>query len=364
VAATHVERGNISQQVTFEAELRPYQEIELHARISGYLESLKVDAGDMVKEDQLIAMLDVPELTSDLDHAEASERRSRAEVVRAQAAFDEVHQVLQRITATDKAQPNLIAQQDIDAARAKDRAADATLNAAREQVKVSESDVKKLHIMESYAKITAPFAGVITKRYADPGALIQAGTSTGSQPLVRLSQNDRLRAVFPVSVSYVSRITVGAPVSIYVTSLKRSIEGKVARFNRRVDSATRTMEVEVDVPNADLTLIPGVYASAVVSTESHENTLTVPVDALARSKEGESSVYVINGENKLDEQVVKTGIETAERVEILSGVKENDVVMIGSRAQVKPGERVEAKIIQAAPAADGTKTTIRTAEAH
>ena len=138
----------------------------------------------------------------------------------------------------------------------------------RSRINVVRGRREKASSDGGYTKITAPFSGVITKRYSDPGALIQAGTSTGSLPLVRLSQNDKLRAVFPVSVSFVSRIKVGDPVEIRIdSSLNRTISGKVARFSRKVETSTRTMDVEVDVPNADLSLIPGIYATAMLTIE-------------------------------------------------------------------------------------------------
>ena len=346
VAAAKVIRGEMAQDAAFQAELRPYQEIELHAKVTGYLDNIKVDAGDIVKEGQVLAVLDVPELKTDIDHALASERRSKAETARAQAAYEDAHLAYTRIVAADTAKPNLIAQQDIDAAKAKDRAAAAALDAAKEQEKVSAAEVKKLQIMEDYTKITAPFNGVVTKRYADTGALIQAGTSGGSQPLVRLSQNDRLRAVFPVSSSFVARIKEGDPVDLQIPSLNKTIPGKVARFSRKVDTSTRTMDVEVDVANDKLTLIPGIYATAQVKIDRHPEALSVPIEAVAREKSGVATLFVIGKDHLIQERQVKTGLESASRVEILDGVQDGDVVLLGSRAQVKPGEAVEPKIVE------------------
>ena len=356
VAAARVERGDLGHEVSFEAELRPYQEVELHARVSGYLETMKVDAGDLVKEGQVIATLDVPELRVDIEHALASERRSKAEIVRAKANYEEAHLNCTRMEAANKAKPNLIAQQDIDNAKARDRAADAAVDAATEQANVASADVKKFRTMMDYTQITVPFTGVITKRYADPGALIQAGTSTGTEPLVRLSENDRLRIVFPVSVSYVSGIKVGDPVEIRLDStLKRTITGKVTRFSRKVETATRTMEVQVDVPNEDLSLTPGLYATALLKTDLHRAALSVPVQAVAREK-GVETVYIINKDHKIEERSVKIGLELPDRVEIISGLEENELVLTGSRGQVKPGETVEAKVEEPAKTEGKTKS--------
>jgi RND family efflux transporter MFP subunit len=200
--------------------------------------------------------------------------------------------------------------------------------------------------MKKYSQITAPFPGVITKRYADPGALIQAGTasSTQSLPLVRLSQNDRLRLDIPVSVAHVAAIKIGDPVEIRVETLSKPLTGVIARSTRKVETQTRTMEVEVDVANSDLTLIPGMYASASLRLARHERTLVVPVEAVSRQKE--CTVFVVNPKDVVEERTISPGLETPHGVEVLVGLKEDDLVMIGSRAQIKPGQQVEPKLIK------------------
>ena len=340
VAAAKVERGEISRTVSFDAELRPFQEVELHAKVTGYLETLKVDAGDAVKDGQEIASLEVPELRIEIEHAQASLRRSHAEIERAKAGYDEAHLAFTRIMATDKAQPRLIAPQDIDAAKAKDRSAAAAVDAAKEQANVSEADVRKLQATLGYSKITAPFNGVVTKRYADPGSLIQAGTSSGAMPVVRISQNDKLRVVFPVSMSYVSVIKVGDPVDIRFDSVNKTLHGKVARFSHKVEMATRSMDAEVDLPNTDLSLIPGIYATAVLSADRRSGVLLVPITAVVREK-SEGSIYVINNENKIEERKAIFGAETPEMIEVVSGVTEHETLFVGSRTQVKLGQVVE-----------------------
>lgn len=349
VATASVTRADVFQEVSFGAELRPWQEIELHAKVTGFVESITVDAGDVVKDNALLATLEVPEQKLEIEHALASERRSKAEVDHAQATFDEAHSVFSRLAATDKAQPKLIAAQDMDTAKMRDRSAEAALLAAKEQVKVAETEVKKMQTMLDYAKITAPFAGVITKRYASTGALIQAGTSSGAMPLVRLSQNDKLRAVFPISSSFVARVKVGDPVDIRIAGTTKTITGKVARFTRKVETATRTMEAEVDVENKDLSLIPGMYASAVLKLDRKERALVAPVEAVLRDKSG-ATAYVVTKDNKIEERTVTVGLETPTKVEILSGLAENELVMIGSRAQIAPGQSVQPKLIEATKA--------------
>jgi len=347
VAVAKVTRQDLARELTCEAELRPYQEIDLHAKVAGYLQKITVDIGDRVEAGQLLAVIEVPELGDDIQRANASLKRCQEEVARAQAAHDEAHLVYTRLTAIDKARPNLIAQQELDTAVEKDRATGSSLAAASAEVEVAKADINKLQTMLKYSRITAPFPGVITKRYADPGALIQAGTSSSTQtlPLVRLSQNDRLRLDIPVSVSYVSRVELGDPVQIQVASLERALSGKIARSTRKIETATRTMEVEVDVPNTDLKLIPGMYASVILRLDHRDQALAVPVEAVSRKKT--CTVFVVGNDQRMEERVVRLGLETPQQVEVTSGVKENELVMIGSRTQVHPGQRVEPKLIEA-----------------
>jgi len=343
VAAAKVVREDLWREQVFEAEFRPYEEIELHAKVSGFVETLTVNVGDRVTNGQLLATLEIPELNDDLEHAQALEKRSQEEVKKSEAEHEESHLAFTRLSAVEKAKPHLIAQQDIDLIQAKDRAAEATLETAKQQIQVAKSDVKKLQTMLKYCRITAPFNGVITKRFTDPGALIQ-NSGSASTTLVRLSQNDRLRLVFPVSVSFVALIKDGDPVEIRIPSAGKAFSGVISRFTRKVETATRTMDVEVDVPNPDLALIPGMYASVALRMEHRDKALVVPVEAVSRQKA--ASVYLINNESRVEERVIKLGLETANKLEVLDGLSENDLIMVGSRSQVKPGQKVEVKMLE------------------
>lgn len=346
VAVAKVTREDMAQEQDFDAEFRPYQEIDLHAKVAGFVQSIKVDIGDQVKQGELLATLEIPELKEDMEKAEAQELRNESEIKRAAAAYDDAHLAYGRLLAVNKSKPNLIAQQDLDTAQARDSASEAALAVAKQEVQVSKAEVNKLKAMLDYCKITAPFTGVITKRYADEGTLVQGGvaSSSGGMPLVRLSQNDRLRFDFPVSVSYVERVKIGDPVEIRIQALNKKFSGKIARFTRKVNTDTRTMEAEVDVPNADLALTPGIYATAALRLDRREQVLTVPAEAIASHKT--PTVFVLNQANELEERPVTLGLETADRLEIVNGVNENDMVMLGSRAQVKTGQKVQPKLTE------------------
>jgi RND family efflux transporter MFP subunit len=341
VAVVKVGREDLAREVNVDAELRPYQDIDVRAKVAGFVQSITVDVGDRVQEGQLLAILEIPELKEEIDHAEAVEKRSEEEVKRARAAHAEVHLGYERLAAAAKAQPNLIAQQDIDTGAAKDQTAEYALSAAEQEVRVAHSDVMKLKAKLDYSRITAPFAGVIAKRYADQGDFIQGGTSPSTQamPLVHLVQVDKLRLVIPVSVSDVPEIQVGYPVEVHVGATGKTLSLPVSRFSREMDTATRKMHTELEVPNADLSLIPGMYASVVFQFDRRAKALTIPVEAISQAVH--PTAYVVNQKGEIEERQLSLGLETPEKREVLSGLNENELVMIGNRSQVKPGQKVQ-----------------------
>jgi RND family efflux transporter MFP subunit len=369
VSVAKITRGDLSQTLTLAAEFRPFQEIEVHAKVAGYVKSINVDVGDRVTAGQLLAVLEIPELQDDMTTAQAGVKRSQEEVNRAEAdlartesAHEVAHLSSTRLAAVMKQRPNLVAQQDIDEAQGRDRVAEAqvatakaAVAAAQEQLAVARANENKTKTLFAYARITAPFAGVVTHRYADTGAMIQAGTSSQSQamPVVRLSQNNLLRLTIQVPESAVSRIHLGAPVDVTVQALGRTFQGKVARFSERLNLDTRTMETEVDVPNPKLELVPGMYAYASITTDEARDVVVAPVQAIDR-KDEKATVMLVGGDGRLESRVVTTGLESPDRVEVRNGVQPGDLVVIGSRAQLKAGNTETPKVIDL-QAAEGVR---------
>ncbi len=330
VAMATVDREDLYKEVTIPAEFRPYVEAELNAKVSGYLRVINVDFGDKVKAGQLLAVVEVPELKDQLNASIAALQQAGADYTNANLIYT-------RLDKVNREHPNLVVQQDVDTAEAKNNSTFAAVASAK-------AEVGKYQTLFGYTQITAPFDGVITWRSADPGALIQAGTASETQarPLVRLSDNYLLRLDFPVSVMYVKDVRVGATVTVRVDSLgNKTFTGKITRFTEKVSEATRTMITELEVKNPDLEIKPGMYAVVVLKTERRTNTLTIPTEAVASQEK--STVDVINQENQIEERRVTLGLETPNRYEVLSGLKEGEKVMIGDPSRVHPGEKVETK---------------------
>jgi len=328
VAVVKVTREDLASEMKIPAEFRPYTEVELHAKVSGYLQQINVDFGDQVKAGQALATIEIPELRDELDSASATEQKVEAD-------HKNAHLVYSRLLAVNKDHPNLIAQEDLDAAESRDADTAAAMAAAK-------ADVEKYQTLLAYTKITAPFDGVVTRRYTDPGSMIQAGTASQAMPLLRLSDNYRLRLDFPVSVDYVQDVRIGDPVDVRIDSLGRTFTGKISRFTHRVDETTRTMIAELEVDNPKLTLIPGMYATVVLKADQRPNAVAIPTEAITA---GKSTVYVVNTNNEVEQRTVTLGLETPTKFEVLSGVKEGELVLIGDASQIKPGEKVEPKLV-------------------
>lgn len=364
VAVARAERRALTRQLELSAEFRPYREVELHAKVAGYLKEIRVDIGDRVKEGELIAALEVPEFGSDLASASAARRSSESEVLQARSEVDRTQSVMEaarlvyaRLAAVAESRPNLLARQEIDDALAKLEVAEAQhsrakagLAAAQEQVRVQKAGEQRARTMADYTSITAPFTGVITERFADEGAMIRAGTSSEAA-IVRLTEIQNLRLTLHVPESAIPNIALGHILKIRVPALNRVFEGRISRFSNRIDTSTRTMDTEVDVSNPDLVLKPGMYAFVDLPMIAKNNALTVPLQAIVR--EGENATLMVVARNgTLEERRVSTGIESPARIEITSGLTDGELVIVGSRAHLQPGQKVTPKDISGEIAAE------------
>ncbi|MGA6982886.1 MAG: efflux RND transporter periplasmic adaptor subunit [Candidatus Sulfotelmatobacter sp.] len=358
VGVTKAVKQSLGRKITLSSELVPFQEIDVYAKESGFVKKLDVDYGTHVKAGQVMAVLEIPELEAQLQEDEAEIKNAADEVNRAQhelsrdqAQYNALHLQYTRINDVSQTQPGIVAQQEVDDAQGKDLAAASQVDAGQAALEASQSQLgafkaKLAHdqTLFDYSKITAPFAGVVTERYANLGTLVQAGTgsSTQAMPIVRLSEDDLFRLVIPVPESYVQYIHIGDPVDVRVPSLNQTFPGQVARFSVDVREDTRTMHTEVDVQNPKHVLVPGLYADAELVFDQAVDVLTVPVQALNREG-NETTVLVVNQSGVLEDRTVRLGLRTADFAEILSGLKEGAEVVVSDRSALKAGEPVHAQ---------------------
>ena len=350
--------ASLENDLVLTAEFRPYQEVDVMAKVAGYVKSIAVDIGDRVRQKAVLATLEVPEIQDDVAKAKAGVAGAEANIVTAQAAVESAQAAenlaslsFKRIQDVATRDPGLVPRQEVDVAQSHEMEATAQLASAKSALKAAqqskaeaESEYSRATAMMQYATIRAPFSGVITKRYASTGSMIQAGIASQTQamPVVTLAQDDLLRLILPVPVSDVAGIRDGQAVDVNVVSLGRTIEGKVTRYADSVQTETRTMDTEVDVPNHDGTLIPGMYAEVHLHLTARSNVLSVPLDAVDGLGTSVQQAYAVR-DGVIHLTTVKTGLQTPTRVEILSGLQNGDKVVVGRHTGLSDGEKVDAE---------------------
>jgi RND family efflux transporter MFP subunit len=364
-AVARAERRDMGSTLAIAGAFKAFQDVEIHAKVAGYIRTIYVDVGSRVKLGQPLAVLEVPELAAQLAGSAAAERaaqeqirRAQGDLQRAQSTQSAQHSAYVRLKQAADSQAGLVAQQEVDDAQAKDlgstaqvESAQAELSSAKQQMEVAQDNQKQYAALSGYTRITAPFAGVITNRYADTGALIAAGTSNSSDsmPVVRLAQTSVLRLVLPIPESVAAQIRVGEPLKVHVQALNQDFTGKVSRFADSLNQQTRTMETEIDFENRDNKLLPGMYAEASLSHDEKNNVLTIPVEAVRRNGD-QAVVLVVNPQGVVEERHVQLGQESSLYVEVRSGLRDGEFVIDGNLGEFHRGEKVQTKEVDEHPA--------------
>ncbi|MGA3213626.1 MAG: efflux RND transporter periplasmic adaptor subunit [Terriglobales bacterium] len=365
------QRGNISRVLTLAGQFQPYQVVDVHPKVSGYMARINVDIGDVVHQGQTLAVLQVPELKAQLRSATFAMEQSKEEITRAQheidraqATYAALHAQSERLKQAAATRPGLIAQQELDNAQAQDLSAQAQVDsakaamaAAKQHMGAATADEQSVEALENYTNVTAPIAGVVIWRYADTGALIQGGTNSNDQalPIVRLSQSSLLRLRVPVPEDDVQYVHAGDELEVRVDAINRSFTGKIVRFTRNVNFETRTMETEIDVDNKDLSIAPGMYANTLLELEDHNNVVTIPMEALVLSGRQEN-VYVLDNSNRIHIRSVQVGLQGQKLAEIVGGLSPGDRVVLGGQENGREGQQVS-PLLTPEPASDTVHET-------
>jgi membrane fusion protein (multidrug efflux system) len=325
VMVTQPRRQDAIRQITLPGDLTGFFQATLYAKVTGYLSKINVDKGDWIRNGEVLAEIEVPELRHRLGHEQATLKINQL-----------TYQRLERVWKTD---PRLVAREDVDIAYAK--------------YQESVSNVAELKSISEYTRIVAPFDGVVTARFVDPGALIQA---SGGEPtfelggsaahpqgnataVVSVSEMNRLRVYVYVPEEAVGDIRDGMPATLTLREYPgRHFSGSVARFATSLDLSTRTMLTEVDVENPRHELYPGMQANVAINLENHPGALTVPPSAVGGSST-DAAVYVVRN-SRLQKIEVTTGIRTGEYVEIASGLTDQEQVVNNFTPALVQGEQV------------------------
>lgn len=364
------QRGSIAHVLTVAGQFQPYQTVDVHPKVSGYMVRINVDIGDIVRAGQTLAVLEIPELKAQLrgtayevEQSKEEITRAQHEIARAEATHVALHAEAVRLENVAKERPGLIAQQELDDAQAKDLsaaaqvdAAKAAMAAAKQHAGAAQSDNQRVQALQDYTNVTAPLAGVVIWRYADTGALIQGGTNSNQDlPIVRLSQSTLLRLRIPVPEDDVKYVHIGDLLTVRVDAIDRSFTGKIVRFTREVNFETRTMESEVDVGNKDLSISPGMYANTLLRLAHVEHAVTIPLEALSLKGE-QKQVYALDSSNRIHIRNVEVGLEGSRLAQITSGLSAGDRVIVGGQEKYAENESVEPKLMPT-PASETVQET-------
>jgi RND family efflux transporter MFP subunit len=361
--------GSIAHTLSLAGQFQPYQVVDVHPKVTGFMVKINVDIGDRVHRGQTLAVLEVPELNAQLQgtlfamqQTKDDLLRAQHEIKRAEATHAALHLDYERLLETSKAQPGLIAQQELDDAQSKDLASESQVDAAKagaaaaeQHTEVAHSDNTRVQALKNYTNVVAPLDGVIVWRYADTGALIQSGTNSNEQdiPIVRLSESGLLRLRMPIPERDVQFVHVGDLMEIRVDAIGRSFTGRIARFTRDVNFETRTMETEVDVDNKNLSIAPGMYANTEMQLGRVDNVTTIPVEALLQKGKQEMA-YVLDASNRVQVRKVEVGLRGSKLVEIKSGVQPGERIILGAQEKYIEGELVS-PILTQEPASDAMR---------
>ncbi len=339
VTVVQPQRADMMRSITLPGDLVGYYQAALYGKVSGYLKNISVDKGDAVKAGQVLAEIEVPELQQKL-------RRARANLAVQQRTYER----LQHVWDSDK---RLVAREDVDIAEG--------------QYEEAKAQVEELEALLSYTRIVAPFDGVVTGRFVDPGALIQAsGSSSGStegatgperagvSPVVSIADLSKLRVYVYVPEDETSLVREGLPAKLTLREFPgRAFTGTITRFSKALDLSTRTMLTEVDLENPTHELYPGMYADVTLELARHPNAIQVPATAVG-SANGKSFVYTVKG-TQLVQVPVTLGLSTADRVEILSGLSGDEQVVKHFSPALVQGESVQPRPAKSTVAADAGK---------
>ena len=310
VHLTHLSVGPITRSVILPAQVIPFQQATLYAKVSGYLKTITVDKGDRVTSGAVLARIEIPELV-------AARARQEAELRAAEADYTRLRESLQKL-------PDLVVPDTVDQARGR-------FEVARASLEQSETLLR-------YATITAPFTGIITQRFVDPGALIQAGSA--SSAIVTLMDFSKVRLQAAVPESEASHVTVGQPVLVTTDNLPGTqFEGQVTRFSYALDAASRTMLAEVILENSGLSLRPSMLVTAKIGIERKDSALLMPTESLVMEKANAFAFGV--DDNKATKRPIKIGFNDGKNVQVLEGLTAGDTVILAGKLKLSDGQAVQ-----------------------
>jgi membrane fusion protein, multidrug efflux system len=328
----------VTRRLVLPGETAAWYDSRIYARVNGYVEKWFVDIGDHVNKAQTLALIETPELDAQLLAARAKLRASQAQVNVKQAAADFAKSTYERWSNSPQ---GVVSEQERQSKKAASVAADSELIASKAQVALDQAEVERLTSLTEFKEVKAPFDGTVVERDIDVGNLVTAGSGSGTSALYRVARNEPIRVFVNVPQSAVDDLLTGeARASISIGGdTGRHYEGKVVRTSRAVNRQSRTLRVEIDLPNSDSRLVPGLYVQVSFSLK---NPTGVQVPAAALLFRPKPQVAIIDARNVVEFRDVEIGVDDGDVVQINSGLQEGDRVALNLSSQIASGTKVEA----------------------
>jgi membrane fusion protein (multidrug efflux system) len=318
------------ETIALPATVEAIERAALYAKVSGYVKWIRADKGDRAKKGEILAQLEVPEVEKEYQSAQAAEAESQAEYERAETEANLKKVTYQRTQGVRDSEPTVVSPQEVDLARAASEIAAGNARLAKAHLDKARAELGKLQVLAEFAKVTAPFDGVVTERFVDPGALIQAGANSSGSPVVSVARIDQVRVYVSVPEVDVAQITRGVTAQVRLDALPgRQLTGKVTRFADAVDPQSRTMKTEIDLPNPDDRILPGMFGTVTLAISTDPNAMFLPDQCVRQDSTGNKFVYAVES-GRLRKVAIQTGQDNGTITQVFGLGGEQAIVLSGS----------------------------------
>src|ERR1700720_1123897 len=325
---------------TLPAQLVPFQTVDIYAKVTGFLDMIRVDRGSRVRKGELIVRLSAPELVAQRGQAESAMRAAESQLSTAKAKLSSDKGTYLHLASAAKT-PGVVAENDVMVASQTASADEGQVQSAESNVAAAQEALRSVAQLESYLNIYAPFDGVVTTRNLHPGALVgPASGPSGTMPIVQIVDTGHLRLVVPVPEAYVGEMQVGQQVAFTVPAYPgQTFHAPIARISHDVELNTRTMPVEMDVHSPDGRLSPGSFSTVKWPVHRAAPTMFVPVTAVTNDQQRTFVERVRNG--KAEWVDVVTGLGVSGNIEVFGDLKPGDEVIRNATDAIRPGQQVK-----------------------
>jgi RND family efflux transporter MFP subunit len=329
------------QTVTLPASVEAIEKATLYAKVTGYVQWIKVDKGDRVKKGEVLAQLEVPEVDRNYQSAEAAVAEAQAEYERAEADANLKQLTYQRTKGVRDSEPTVVSPQEVDVARAASETAAANARLAKARIDKARADLGALQALTEFAKVRAPFDGVATQRFVDPGALIQAGANSSGDPILSVADLAVVRVYIAVPEVNVSQVVRGIVAKVRLDALPdNEFTGKVTRFADALDPASRTMKTEIDLPNPSHKILPGMFGAVTLDLKSSPSALFLPDQSVREDSAGGKFVYTVEN-GRLRKVAIRAGPDNGIETQVF-GLQGGESVVLSGAENLTEGTRVKA----------------------